>query len=201
MYLLDTDVLSNLLKRAPSITLIAKLAAVPAEWQFTSSITLGELLYGARRRGPQADDLLDRIETRLLPELPVLPFDASAARRYGEVRTELERRGTPLGDANLRIAAIALARGLTVVTGNVRHFQRVPGLPVERCSRIGFRRRSQSRSGALAAALAGCRLVGFSTTARDTKTTPRTIGTRSQTPMAEWLSWSIPCADGWLALP
>ena len=93
MYLLDTDVLSNLLKRAPSITLIAKLAAVPAEWQFTSSITLGELLYGARRRGPQADDLLDRIETRLLPELPVLPFDASAARRYGEVRSELERRG------------------------------------------------------------------------------------------------------------
>ena len=84
MYLLDTDVLSNLLKRAPSITLIAKLAAVPAEWQFTSSITLGELLYGARRRGPQADDLLDRIETRLLPELPVLPFDASAARRYGK---------------------------------------------------------------------------------------------------------------------
>ena len=81
--------------------------------------------------GPQADDLLDRIETRLLPELPVLPFDASAARRYGEVRAELERRGTPLGDADLRIAAIALARGLTVVTGNVRHFQRVPGLPVE----------------------------------------------------------------------
>ena len=91
----------------------------------------GELLYGAQRRGPQADDLLDRIETRLLPELPVLPFDASAARRYGEVRAELERRGTPLGDADLRIAAIALARGLTVVTGNVRHFQRVPGLPVE----------------------------------------------------------------------
>ena len=54
-----------------------------------------------------------------------------AARRYGEVRTELERRGTPLGDADLRIAAIALARGLTVVTGNIRHFQRVPGLQVE----------------------------------------------------------------------
>ena len=131
MYLLDTDVLSNLLKRAPSMTLIAKLAAVPAEKQFTSSITLGELIYGARRRSPQADALLTQIETRLLPELPVLPFDTTAARRYGEVRTELERRGTPLGDADLRIAAIALARGLTVVTGNLRHFQRVPGLPVE----------------------------------------------------------------------
>ena len=131
MYLLDTDVLSNLLKRSPSMSLITKLAAVPAESQFTSSITLGEVLDGARRRGPQADDLLTQIETRLLPELPVLPFDTTAARRYGEVRTELERRGTPLGDADLRIAAIALARGLTVVTGNIRHFQRVPGLQVE----------------------------------------------------------------------
>ena len=131
MYLLDTDVLSNLLKRAPSMALITKLAAVPAEWQFTSGITLGELLYGARRRGPLADTLLAQIESRLLPELPVLPFDASAARRYGAIRCELEQRGTPVGDANLRIAAIALARGLTVVTGNERHFRRVPDLPVE----------------------------------------------------------------------
>jgi tRNA(fMet)-specific endonuclease VapC len=43
----------------------------------------------------------------------------------------LERRGTPIGDADLRIASIALARGLTVVTANVRHFQLVSGLPVE----------------------------------------------------------------------
>lgn len=131
MYLLDTDILSNLLKRAPSMALITKLAAVPAELQFTSSITLGELLYGAQRRGPLADTLLARIESRLLPELPVLPFDASAARRHGEVRCELEQRGTPVGDADLRIAAIALARGLTVVTGNERHFRRVPDLSVE----------------------------------------------------------------------
>ncbi|MCY3782773.1 MAG: PIN domain-containing protein [Chloroflexi bacterium] len=131
MYLLDTDVLSNLLKRSPSITLIASLAAVPPEQQFTSSITLGELIYGAQRRGPEGDVLLRRIEAVLLPELPVLPFDAAAARRYGVLRAELERCGTPLGDADLRIAAIALERGLSVVTGNLRHFQRVPGLPVE----------------------------------------------------------------------
>ena len=131
MYLLDTDVLSNLLKRAPSMALITKLATVPAEAQFTSSITLGELLYGARRRGPLADHLLAQIETRLLSELPVLPFDAAAARRYGEVRSVLEQRGTPVGDADSRIAAIALARGLTVVTGNERHFRRVPDLSVE----------------------------------------------------------------------
>jgi predicted nucleic acid-binding protein len=131
MYLLDTDILSNLLKRTPSTTLIAKLATVPAEQQFTSSITLGELVYGAYRLGSRTGMLLERLDRTLLPNLPILPFDVAAARRYGELRAELERRGIPIGDTDLRIAAIALVRGLTVITGNVRHFQRVPGLPVE----------------------------------------------------------------------
>lgn len=131
MYLLDTDILSNLLKRTPSTVLIAKLASVPPEQQFTSSITLGELVYGAHRLQACAGLLLERLDRTLPPNLPVLPFDAAAAHRYGEVRAELEHRGTPLGDADLRIGAIALARGLTVVTGNVRHFQRIPELTVE----------------------------------------------------------------------
>ncbi|MBI2965911.1 MAG: type II toxin-antitoxin system VapC family toxin [Chloroflexi bacterium] len=131
MYLLDTDILSNLVRRTPSTALIAKLASVPAEEQFTSSITFGELIYGAFRLGPQAGPLLERIESALIPNLAVLPFDAMSARRYGQVRAELESHGTPIGDADLRIAAIALVRGLTVVTGNMRHFQRVPDLAVE----------------------------------------------------------------------
>ena len=131
MYLMDTDILSNLLKRAPSATLIARLAMVPPEQQFTSSITWGELAYGAHRVRERTRTLSEELDKRLLPNLPVLSFDLRAAQRYGELRAELERRGTPLGDADMRIAAIALARGLTVVTGNVRHFQRVPELPVE----------------------------------------------------------------------
>lgn len=131
MYLLDTDILSNLLKRAPSTTLIVKLASVPAEQQFTSSITLGELVYGAYKARARTAELLEQIAVTLLPNLEVLPFDASAARRYGEIRAELEQQGTPLADADLRIAAIALAHRLRVVTGNVRHFQRVSGMVVE----------------------------------------------------------------------
>jgi tRNA(fMet)-specific endonuclease VapC len=130
MYLLDTDILSNLMKRAPASALVARLARVPPEEQFTSSVTLGELLYGAHRSSRTAA-LLERIEETLLAELPVLPFDAAAARRYGELRAELERRGTPIGDADTRVAAIALSRGLMVVTGNERHFQQVPGLEIE----------------------------------------------------------------------
>lgn len=131
MYLLDTDILSNLMKRSPSPILIAKLASVPVEQQFTSSITLGELVYGAHRLEARTDALLERLEKTLVPNLPILPFDVAAAYQYGEVRAQLERQGTPIGEADLRIAAIALAHGFTVVTGNVRHFQRVPGLSVE----------------------------------------------------------------------
>lgn len=131
MYLLDTDILSNLMRRNPSTALIAKLASIPSEHQFTSSITLGELIYGANRVPERTLVLMDRIESRLMANLPALPFDGAAARRFGEVRAELERRGTPIGEADLRIGAIALARDLTVVTGNVRHFQRIPELLVE----------------------------------------------------------------------
>ena len=49
MYLLDTDVLSNLMRRAPSVPLLARIATIPPDQQFTSSITLGELMYGAHR--------------------------------------------------------------------------------------------------------------------------------------------------------
>jgi tRNA(fMet)-specific endonuclease VapC len=133
MYLLDTDILSNLLRRSPSSPLLVRLAGIPAEQQFTSAVNFGELVYGARRieAGGGSTRLLSRLEHLVSVHLPVLPFDSIAARRYGEIRAELERLGTPIGDADLRIAAIAMARGLTVVTGNVRHFRRVPGLAVE----------------------------------------------------------------------
>ena len=129
MYLLDTDILSNLMKREPSPNLEAKMASVSAAAQFASSITLGELIYGAKKKG--SSRLMQEVEDRVASHLPVLPFDAEAARRYGAVRAELENRGTPIGDADIRIASIALVRGLIVVTGNTRHFERVPDLPVE----------------------------------------------------------------------
>lgn len=119
------------MKRTPSATLIAKLAGIPAEQQSTSSITLGELVYGAHRLRDRAPLLLDRINHVLLPNLNVLPFDSEAARCYGELRSALEGQGTLIGDADLRIAAIALSRSLVIVTGNVRHFDHVPGLFVE----------------------------------------------------------------------
>ena len=130
-YLFDTDILSNLLRRAPEPRLVRRLASTPPEEQATSSITMGELLYGARRLGERGDALVERIEATLLPNLAVLPFDAVAARTYGALRATLERGGTPIGDADMRIASIALTREMVVVTANTRHFARVPDLQVE----------------------------------------------------------------------
>ena len=130
-YLFDTDTLSNLLRRAPEPALVRRLAGTPPEEQATSSITLGELLYGARRLDDRGEALAERIESLLIPNLAVLPFDAEAARAYGGLRVVLERAGTPIGDADMRIASIALARDLVVETANTRHFVRIPDLIVE----------------------------------------------------------------------
>jgi len=130
MFLLDTDAVSQILKPAPSSSLLTRLAAVPPEDQFTSAITVGEMVYGAHR-SPTPERWLRQLEERLWPNLRVLPFDRPAAEAYGQLRADLERAGTPLSEPDLRIAAIALTHDLTVVTGNVRHFSRVPGLRVE----------------------------------------------------------------------
>jgi len=61
----------------------------------------------------------------------VIPFDEAAAQAYGPLRADLERIGKRLDGSDLRIAAIALSRDLTPVTGNVRDFSRVRGLKIE----------------------------------------------------------------------
>ena len=129
MYLLDTDTIGNLLKKSPSIQLIQRLARTPVEEQFTSAITVGELAYGSFRR-PDGGGLWKRIRDYLHP-LQVLPFDYESSLTYGRVRAELEKKGIVLPEADLRIGAIALSRRMTVVTGNQRHFVRIPNLNVE----------------------------------------------------------------------
>ncbi|MDE0146591.1 MAG: PIN domain-containing protein [Nitrospira sp.] len=131
MYLLDTDILANLMGRCPSTPLIAKLASVPPGQQCTSSVTLEELLVGASRFGRRSAALLSQVDARLIPNLQVLSFDAEAARRYGALHASLARKGSPVSETALRVAAIALVRDLTLVSGNPQYFKRVPGLSVE----------------------------------------------------------------------
>lgn len=117
------------MRRDPPLRLVRRLAVVPVAEQFTTSITLGELVYGATRKG--SDELIERVRDLVVSGLQVLAFDRAAAEVYGRLRARLEREGRRLAEPDLRIAAIALARDLTLVTGNVRHFQRVSELRVE----------------------------------------------------------------------
>jgi predicted nucleic acid-binding protein len=129
MYCFDTDVVSATMRRDPPLHLVRRLAVVPVAEQFTTSITLGELVYGAARK--ESAELVQRVRELVVSGLAVVAFDLPAAEVYGGVRAQLEREGRRLAEPDLRIAAIALSRDLTLVTGNVRHFQRVPGLRVE----------------------------------------------------------------------
>jgi tRNA(fMet)-specific endonuclease VapC len=130
MFLFDADTLSQVLKPSPSPNLLMRLATVPPEQQFTTAITVGEMVYGAHR-SQRRDHLLRQLEQRVWPNVQILPFDHAAGETYGQIRAELERAGTPLAEPDLRIAAIALTHNFTVVTGNVRHFSRVTRLRVE----------------------------------------------------------------------
>ena len=129
MYCFDTDVLSAVLKRDPPLHLIRKLARVAPDQQVTTSVTLGELLYGASKKG--SPELAHRVRALVMSAAEVLPFDSIAAEIYGPLRARLEGMGRRLDEPDLRIASIALAHRATLVTGNVRHFARVPDLAVE----------------------------------------------------------------------
>ena len=94
-----------------------------------STIVLAELEFGASNSANYEKNKARLIFFVSLVEL--LPFDASAAPEYGKIRTDLKRKGTPIGFLNMLIAAHAKSKGLVIVTNNIREFERVEGLEVE----------------------------------------------------------------------
>jgi tRNA(fMet)-specific endonuclease VapC len=130
MYLFDTDIVTNIFKKRPAPGLLARLAAIPRNQQHISTVTISEIVYGASKSDRPAQHLRN-LQEILLPAVNILAFDSKAAFVCGRIRAELEKAGTPLALADLEIAAIALANQLVLVTGNTRHFARIPGLTVE----------------------------------------------------------------------
>lgn len=126
-FLFDTDAISEALKRRPMPAYMAWLHTVRRAEQFTSAVVVGELFKGAYRSG-DAPRHLRNIETRVLSALTVLSYDVEVAKVYGGIRARLEDAGRPLADADLQIAATAVHHDLELVTGNLRHFRRIPGL-------------------------------------------------------------------------
>jgi tRNA(fMet)-specific endonuclease VapC len=96
---------------------------------YISSITVAELRYGVEKslaRGRNASAL----EAFLLP-LEIISFDMNDALAYGSIRSNLEKQGTPTGSMDMLIAAQSVARELTLITNNMKEFQRISSLRCE----------------------------------------------------------------------
>jgi len=130
MYLFDTDVLSNIVRAAPSARLLEKLAAAPADLQFTTAINIGEIYYGASR-SLHRERIIQAFRAKVFPELVILPFDEESGKIFGTLKARLEKKGRSASEPDLRIASIALQHKLILITGNERHYTNIPRLVVE----------------------------------------------------------------------
>ena len=128
-FMLDTDTVSFALRGQGQVA--SRLLDHRPSEICISSITLGELRYGAERRRSRK---LHRLIATFISDISVLPFDQAAGDRFGSVAASLDSAGTPIGGFDTLIAAHALAADLTLVTNNTKHFARVDGLQTDNWS-------------------------------------------------------------------
>lgn len=126
-YLLDTNIISDLI-RNPFGSAARRVEETDPREICTSIVVAAELRYGCAKKG--SAKLLAKVES-VLKTIPVMPLDIPADTDYGGIRAELEAAGQTIGLNDLLIAAHATALNLTLVTDNIREFQRIRGLNVE----------------------------------------------------------------------
>jgi tRNA(fMet)-specific endonuclease VapC len=124
-YLLDTNIVIAFFAQEPGIVqAVSQVSQVSVP-----SIVLGELYFGAMRSGRVAENLT-RVDD-LAQRVAIVPCDAETAKHYGRIKQDLHARGRPLPENDIWIAAVAIQRGLTLVSRD-RHFQDVAALQLER---------------------------------------------------------------------
>lgn len=125
-FILDTNIVIYVIKRRP-IELLDVFNRHVGQ-MCISSITLAELLHGVEKSS-MPDHNLRKVED-FVSRLEVLEYGQKAAAHYGEIRANLERKGTIIGVNDLHIAGHARSEGLTLVSNNLREFERVDGLRI-----------------------------------------------------------------------
>lgn len=130
MFLFDTNVLSELVRKRPDPGLRRRLSELPRSASFASEVTLFEMRYGAMRRDDAAV-FWGQLQEQILPTVDWLPVDRAVLLRGADLAADLESKGTVIGNEDCWIAATAIEHRLTVITRNIRHFSRIPGLRVE----------------------------------------------------------------------
>lgn len=126
-YLLDTNIAIYVIKQRPPEVL--EQFNQHAEQLGLSVISQAELIHGAEKSAMPEQNF--RAIEDFCSRLTVLEYGAKAAAHYGEIRANLERKGTPIGVNDLHIAGHSRSEGLTLVTNNLKEFERVEGLRIE----------------------------------------------------------------------
>lgn len=127
-YMLDTNICIYVMKRKPE-NVLKRFQEELDGGLCISSVTLAELEYGMKHSSAPVKN--EQALLRFLAPISILPFGAAAAAEYGEIRSYLQSRGTPIGPLDMLIAAHAKAENMILVTNNVREFERVPNLEIE----------------------------------------------------------------------
>lgn len=123
-YMLDTNIVIYVIKRRPPE--LRDIFNKNSGLMCISSITLAELLHGAEKSDNPARNLI-KVED-FVSRLEVVEYGSAAAAHYGEIRADLERKGIPTGVNDLHIAGHARSLSLTLISNNMREFERVEGL-------------------------------------------------------------------------
>jgi tRNA(fMet)-specific endonuclease VapC len=126
MILIDTDVCIDLLKGNKKILRHREEYDGPIGVCF---MTIAELFYGAQKSRDPAGNI-DTVE-KLLMTLEIVHSDLSILKRFGIIKAQLQTDGLPIADADILIASATLERAEKLITGNTKHFDRIPGLMLE----------------------------------------------------------------------
>ena len=127
-YMLDTNICIYIIKNKPKKVIMELKRHKPSEI-CVSAITYAELTHGVEKSMAVEKNRLAL--ALLFSNIEVLNFDIKAAIHYGKIRAYLEKQGNPIGPLDMMIAAHAMSLGYTVVTNNIKEFERVPDLKLE----------------------------------------------------------------------
>ena len=130
MFLLDTNVLSELTRPQPDLEVARRIHSTESDRLFASEMSRYEIRFGAALH-PRSEAPWERVVRKILP-IPIwLPVGAETSLAAAELDAALRRQGTPIGLVDTFLAATALTFQLVMVTRNIRHFRVVPGLTIE----------------------------------------------------------------------